>query len=315
MKNIHITIFCDESKNRKIGQTICSESQNWNYIGVCIVPTAKIDDVSNSLNNLRCGAKENYLTCKKNCKYHEMNKKKIHYTQSQNGYIYKTADKWTDYILNNFIDKDFFINILGIDYCKLDKSYFKSGDDYTNIDENIYCRFFRTAILYGIKHLLSDYDTVIVDNIYHDIGEMENHRYFRKQIINYANWNEDNIIMNCDEISFIPTTDENCLETKNVFLQLIDLFLGESIALIHGDVDNDRKKDLAVKLFPIVDHCLNRPNNPNSNYHKLYCISFFPKYRINDDMDEFEKTLKKYDNFFNKREIKLSKSGEQLTLF
>lgn len=90
MKDIHITIFCDESKNRKIGQTICSESQNWNYIGVCIVPTAKINDVSNGLNNLRCGAKENYLTCKKNCKYHEMNKKKIHYTQSQNGYIYNS---------------------------------------------------------------------------------------------------------------------------------------------------------------------------------------------------------------------------------
>ena len=163
--------------------------------------------------------------------------------------------------------------------------------------------------------MLRDYDNVVVDNIYHDIGEMENHKYFRKQVINYSNWNEDRIIMNCNEISFIQTTDDNCLEQNNVFLQLIDLFLGESIALIHGDVDNKNKKDLALKIFPIVDHCLNRPNNPNSNYHKLYYISFFPKYRITDNMNEFDKTLKKYDNFFYKREIKLSKNGEQLSLF
>ena len=255
------------------------------------------------------------MTCNNKCKFHNKNKIKVHYTESQNGYIYKTAYKWTDYILNNFKDKDFYVNVLGVDYCKLDKRYFKSGDELTNIDENIYCRFFRTTVIFGIKRLLSKYDNVIVDNIYHDIGDMEHHKFFQKQIINYANWNEDNIIMNFNQISFIPTTNENCLEQQNVFLQLIDLFLGEAISLIHGDVENDRKKELALKIFPIVDHCLNRPNNPNSNYYNVYHISFFPKYKISDDMSELEKTLKKYDNFFNKREIKLSRTGEQLSLF
>ena len=156
---------------------------------------------------------------------------------------------------------------------------------------------------------------IIIDNIFHDAGEMEYHRYFKRQVINYANWNEDNIVMGCKEIKFLSTTNDNCLESNNIFLQLVDLFLGESISLIHGDVTNNRKKELALKLFPIVDHCLNRPNNINSKYYKLYYISFFSKYRIYDDMDELEKTLKKNDNFFNNMEIKLSDVGEQLTLF
>jgi len=315
IKSIHVSIFCDESKNRKISATTYSEAQNLNYIGMCIVPTSKINEVANKLNNLRCGADKNYLVCGDNCKYHKLNKRKIHYTEADDGYIYKTACKWTNCIVNNFINKEFYINILGIDYCKLDKTYFKSGDEYTNINENIYCRFFRTTILYGIKYFFSDYDTVIIDNIYHDIGEMEYHKYFRKQVINYANWNEDNIAMGCKEIRFLATTNDNCLDSNNIFLQLVDLFLGETIGLIHGDVINNRKKELALKLFPIVDHCLNRPNNPRSKYHKLYYISFFPKYKISDNMDELEKTLKKNDNFFNNMEIKLSDGGEQLTLF
>lgn len=317
MKSIHVSIFCDESKDRKIESTSYTDSENWNYIGICIVPTSNINSLSYKLNNCRCGSdeKNNYMECVKNCKYHNGNKKKIHFTDSQNGYIYKTAVKWTNIILNNHIDKEFYINILGIDYCKLDKRYFKNSSSKTDIDGNIYCRFFRTAILFSIKSFFSEYDMVFVDNIYHDIGNMEHHKFFKRQVINYVNKNEDKIKMNCEEISFISTTNENCLEDENVFLQLIDIFLGEAINLIHSDAKNEKKKELSLMLFPIVDHCLNRPNNINSKYHKLYNISFFPKYLINDDMDELEKKLKVYDNFFNKREIRLSEGGEQLKLF
>lgn len=312
-----MSIFCDESKNRKIPQSDYSEAQNWNYIGVCIVPTVKLDVLSKKFNNCRCGSDEhnNYMECIKKCKYHIYNKKKIHFTDSQNGYIYKTANKWTDIIIDNWKKRDFFINILGIDYCKLDKKYFKSGSDKTNIDENIYCRFFRTAILYGIKNLLSDYENVYIDNIYHDIGNMEYHKYFKQQVIKYVNWNEEHIYMNCDEITFIQTTDDNCLQTENVFLQLIDIFLGETITLLHDDVINEKKKDLSLKLFNIINHCLKRPNNKNSNYYKLYSVGFFPKYLIKDDMDELEKALKRSNNFFNNRDIKLSKIGKQISFF
>ena len=314
-KEIHITVFCDESKKRKVKSTEYSDSENWNYIGICIVPTSKIEVISKNLNKVRCGDKENYLTCIKNCKYHEKNKRKIHFTDTQDGLIYNTATKWTDYLVDNYKTKDFYINILGIDYCKLDRRLFKSNTKKTKVEENIYCRFFRSAILFGIKHFLADYDVIIVDNIIHDISEMENHKYFKKQIINYTKWKEEKIVMNCKEIKFLQTDNNNCMNNENTLLQLIDLFLGETINLIHNDAKNEKKRELSLKVYSIIDHCLNRPNNSNSNYYKIYYISFFPKYKISDDMNELDKRLLERDNFYNKREIKLCASGEQLSLF
>ena len=314
-REIHITIFCDESKERKIKETQVSESENWTYIGICIVPTDKIKKVSSILNSLRCGANEDYLTCTKKCKFHNDNKRKIHYNNLQNNLVYKTSKKWTKYILENYINKDFYINILGINYCKLDKNKFKSNDNKTSTKENIYCRFFRTAILSGIKYLLSDYDTIIVDNIYHDIGEMKYHEYFKNQVIKYIKWNEERIIMNCQEIKFLKTDNENCMDAENVFLQLIDLFLGETINLIHNDAETENKIKLSLEIYPIIDHCLNNPYNVNNNYFKLYSISFFPKYKICSDMDNIDLELKRKNNFYTKREIKTSDKCEQLSLF
>ena len=42
MKSIHVTIFCDEVKNQKINDEKFNVHENWDYIGVCIVPTEKL---------------------------------------------------------------------------------------------------------------------------------------------------------------------------------------------------------------------------------------------------------------------------------
>ena len=60
MTKINVSIFCDEIKNGKLDNGECGERENWNYIGICIVPTNKIKSLSKKLNDLRCGANQKY---------------------------------------------------------------------------------------------------------------------------------------------------------------------------------------------------------------------------------------------------------------
>ena len=81
MKTINVSIFCDEVKNEKLDNGPFGENENWDYIGVCIVPTANIKGLSKELNNLRCGAGNKYTLCGNNCSYHYKNQIKIHYQE------------------------------------------------------------------------------------------------------------------------------------------------------------------------------------------------------------------------------------------
>ena len=151
MKKINVSIFCDEIKNEKLDNGIFGEKENWDYIGICIVPTNNIDSLSKELNDLRCGAKNKYTSCNNNCSYHYKNQIKIHYQEYDNTNNFNIANRWCDIILNNFKPAKFYMHILGINLNKLDKSYFKTNGEETNIEENIYNRFFRTAIIYPLK--------------------------------------------------------------------------------------------------------------------------------------------------------------------
>lgn len=313
MKSIHVTIFCDEVKNQKINDEMFNVHENWDYIGVCIVPTEKLFNLVNELNNLRCPTK-NYLNCNNNCKFHEKNKKKIHYQDYSDTICFQTADRWCDVILNNTIQKkDFFIHILGINVAKIDRSFFKTSGEKTNIENNIYNRFFRTSIKYSLKSFFDGYDAIIVDNIFHDTGNMEYHPYFKKQPLRKLKEEIANVYFNCKEVSLIETNNKNCMETNQVILQLIDLFLGATLNCLHATGKKNKKK-IALKLFPIIDRCINSSSNPNSRYAKIYSISFFPKNKIDENDDYIEKLIKWNDNFYVNREIKLSEV-EQLSLF
>ena len=39
MNRINVSIFCDEIKNQKLNNGLLGENENWDYIGICIVPT------------------------------------------------------------------------------------------------------------------------------------------------------------------------------------------------------------------------------------------------------------------------------------
>ena len=270
--------------------------------------------MSIELNNLRCGAGNKYTSCDNNCSYHYSNQIKIHYQKYDTTNNYNIANRWCDVILNNITPGRFYMHVLGINLNKLDKSYFKNSGEETNVEENIYNRFFRTAIIYPLKKYFSDYDIIEVDAVYHDTGDMKHHKYFKYQPLRYIDLNDDKIICNCNEITFLETNHTNCLEDNNTMLQFIDLFLGANFNMLHNSSSQKNKVAIAKKLFPITDRFINNPNNVNSRYYNIYSLSFFPRKKITSDASEFEKEIIKKDNFYTKREMKLQMNG-QLSLF
>jgi len=314
MKIINVSIFCDEIKNEKLDNGPFGETENWDYIGICIVPTSNINDLSKDLNNLRCGAGNKYATCNNNCSYHYKNQIKIHYQEYDTTNNFNIANRWCDVILNNYKPAKFYMHILGINLNKLDKSYFKTSGEETNVDDNIYNRFFRTAIIYPLKKYFSDYDIIEVDAVYHDTGNMKYHKYFKYQPLKYIDLNDEKIVCKCKEITFLETNHTNCLEDNNTMLQFIDLFLGANFNMLHNSSKQKNKVAIAKKLFPITDRFINNPNNINSRYYNIYSLSFFPRKKLTSNASEIEKEILKKDNFYTNREMKLQMSG-QLSLF
>lgn len=321
MKSINVTIYCDEVKNEKLDNKPFGEFEKWDYIGICIVPTKNINTLSIKLNSLRCGANppKDYNYCNNFCEFHNKNNIKVHYQEYANTLNYGIANRWSDIIVsNNRINypnlREFYMHILGINLAKLDTSFFKISGSKDNADENIYNRFFRTAIIYPLKKYFNDYDQIIIDNIYHDTGNMDTHKYFKYQPLKYINIKVDNIITGCREITFLQTNNSNCLEVNNTLLQFIDLFLGGTFNLLHHSSKNCNKENIAKNLFPIVNRCLNTPTNKNSRYYNTYSISFFPKTKLDKNASNIEQELLKFDNFYTNREMKLQMFG-QISLF
>lgn len=316
MKHINVTIYCDEIKNAKLGRAPFEEIEKWDYIGICIVPTKNISNLAKKLNDLRCDSGNCYTNCIKSCKYHKDNNVKVHYQKYDNTNNFKIAERWCDVILenNNKNFSQFYMHIMGINKNKLDKSYFKETEEKTNINENIYTRFFRTAILFSLKKFFSNYDEIVIDNIFHDSGDMQYHDYFSQQIFNHIYYNEEKITSNCKKIGFIETNKYNCLENNNTLLQFIDLFLGATFNMLHSSSEQQNKFKISQKLSPVIDRCINKPNNINSRYFNIYSMSFFPKNEIKSNATNFEKEILKYNNFYTNREMKLKMKG-QMSLF
>lgn len=291
MKKINVSIFCDEIKNGKLDGGKFSEQENWDYIGICIVPSSKIGLLSKKLNDLRCGANQKYTTCHNKCPYHYKNQIKIHYQKYDDTNNFNIANRWCNIILNNYNPAEFYMHILGINLTKLDKIYFKTKGELTNVDENIYNRFFRTAIIYPLKKYFHDYDIIEIDNIYHDTGDMEYHKYFKSQLLRYIKLNEEKIVCKCPEITFLATNHLNCLEDNNTLLQFIDLFLGATYNMLHYSSSQKNKVYIANKLFPIINRCINNPQNKNSRYYNIYSISFFLKIRLTQTFQSLNKKL------------------------
>lgn len=313
MKKISITIYCDEVKNIKNQKDALNEYQCWDYIGILIVPTDNIEQLSYELNSKRC-PNNDFNNCKENCRFHYKNSVKIHYQDYSDTFNYQIADRWCDTILNNtIVNQKFYTHVLGINIAKIDKKYFKSSGEETNVENNIYNRFFRTAIIYALKTFFSDYDEVVIDNIFHDCGSMDHHQYFKRQPLKKIYEEVSNVKLNCKEIITLNTNNSNCLECDNTMLQFIDLYLGAVMNCLHHTGKKNKEK-IALKLYPIVERCVKYSGNVKSRYFKVNSISFYPRHSISEDDDYLDIMIKRNENFYTNRELKIQ-SRDQLSIF
>lgn len=243
--------------------------------------------------------------------YYEKNNKIIHWSDIRTADTKNICKRWFEYILNPSKSADtFYSYILGLNDSLLDRDEFGSEDEFNNK----YNRFFRSAILYALKCFYSGKD-VVIENIYHEEGQQQNHSYFPWHSI-YKLGSEKNITFKCDEIKFLAK-DHKVNEQANL-VQLCDTILGASTSILHG-IEKSKKsfyrEELVDLYLPLFKRILENPKNTRSRYQyaNRIMISFFPK-----EKSAFGDMNRLKNQFYSKRPLYYheQKSGQlKLALF
>lgn len=277
-----IEIFCDEIICVKNNTT----SDKWTYLGALYVPTCYRKKLLSELKRNRCIGNYDWTDherkCMKKCGYHSSNNTEIHYTETyKNHSKFEISRRWIKKVLlqkNQENNPPIFFSILGINISKI--SFEEFGD---NPDLNIYNRFFRSNLLWGIKSFFNI--PTHVKGVYHDNGSQESHPFFKWQPIEYISTNNPKITFDEKTIKFInsdhkkyPPSTENWDNAH--FIQFIDLIIGLTYCCLLNPTIKKQKIELALKLKPLLYRMMNNPKNTNSsfNYFKRHSIGFFPKY-------------------------------------
>lgn len=280
-REIELEIYFDEIEPDK---TKCS----YIIMGALFVPSENKKTIFTHLMDTRClnsNGNEWYLdydscpikgTCKK--EWHNMDNTEIHFTDIKDGRVNNSlieiSKSWLKQFSNN--NKKIFSNILGIDLNNLDSSFF--GDEKANI----YNKFFRTVIDYGLKtYFNKERNKIIIKNIFYDKKEeLEGHYFFNYKNLEKLSFESSKNIEFPDKIVFVNSDhkDEENYPDESHFIQLIDLIIG---AIRHNifRISNSTKKDeVARKIRPLL-------NKLKENYFdsSILRVSFFPKNKIKTD--------------------------------
>ncbi|VVB76463.1 Uncharacterised protein [Candidatus Tiddalikarchaeum anstoanum] len=319
MKEIKLEIYADE--------IICPLDYNKhtkNIIGFCclFLPSNQKQEVVTTLLNYRCLNKKklswslNYNDCKnkENCKeeWHKTNDCEIHTEEFRTARASKSnkiiIKSWLQYLINkNNSDTPIFFNILFLELNKMDISYF--GNEKTH--ENIYNKFFRTTIEYGLKRFFGN-NKIIIEKVYHDKASMEHHEYFPNlNLKKLDDYTSENILFEDTSVHFINSDHKLYLnENKELYnesnlIQFVDLFLGMTSQNIYYLSDDELKKEYAMILRPLIKKILNDPYT--SNQH----ISFYPKEKAKNvkafykNLDGKNISLPIKSGFYYKKDLEL----------
>ena len=206
--------------------------------------------------------------------------------------------------------------MLGIETTKINNDYFGNVSGVERF-ERMYNRFFRMAIRKALKFYFSDYDIIEVRKIFHDIAPIENNDKFPWHICKVLPEQDEKILIDNDKIIFIDSDHNKSGDKNSHFIQYTDLLLGLFFNSFHSESSNKNVQELSSIIFPLTDRLVNAPDNKNSSYryYRRISIDFFPKYKITSE-NNVENEFKRLNSFYKKREIVISKNGQQqLDLF
>jgi hypothetical protein len=282
-------------------------TKNWLGIGCLFVPLSKKKNILSNLVNSRClfKANDNWVwdysscpfssnnggTCKEQwhqqnmmCEIHHHELKSSRSSNSQKG----IAKKWIDFLLQNGRRNrgDIYFNILFIDLDRLQISCF--GNE--KVHENIYNRFFRTVIEYGLKSFFAD-KKVIIRKVFHDKGSVEHHTYFPYYNLHKLDLKLNSEIEICDkEVMFVDSDHRSYLMKNDGLLeeshliQFMDLILGSIAQNMFYLSEDSLKKEIAMLIRPLLEQLLKFPTDLQNRYHYHHKqhVAFFPMHRIED---------------------------------
>ena len=327
---IHLEIFADE-----IGIVRNpSDNTQWMYIGMLFVPVNNKHRIIQDLLNLRC-VQHGQWNCDENncpykCGYHQWNDTEIHYTEvHRSNARFRIACRWLhEFLINaNCIGNLGLVRfeIMGLNLSNMHLNYFGLNRERTM---NVYNRFFRTALKRGSFNFFGHHNQIIIDEIYHDTGSQEEHERFPWYTGYRINLDpNDRLQVANPDIIFIDSDhriypDEHGVDFReeSQLIQFIDIILGSSMCCLHNLSRNERKREVAYIIKPLLQRLLGAPRNPNSQYHyyRRMEVSFFPKTKIAEpdvyqQMDVYGnwESIERYpDNFYTNRPCLLPDRGQ-----
>ncbi|MCR4424038.1 MAG: hypothetical protein WHU95_08430 [candidate division WOR-3 bacterium] len=263
--SLEINIYADEIKSKECPYT----KDKWFYIGIIV------EDLSNPLlEDIILERFRNNLDRKS--PYYSKNNHIIHWSKLDCIDTKNICKRWFGYILDPTKSaKKFYCYILGINDTKLNKTEFDPNDPFNSR----YNRFFRSALMYGIKTFFPS-RRIVVKNIYHEKGQQQYDEYFPWHCIYKISQENENISFECTEVKFLPKDHRE--EARSNIIQLCDAFMGACVSIIHGISNSNRsiyRRELLDMIFPLVEKMIHEPYNKKSPYlhANRIMLRFFPK--------------------------------------
>lgn len=314
-----------ELKNESISEIeiyfdeIEPDEKNCNYLilGALFLETNNKSKILNRLLNYRCLNDKNikwskeYTTCpnKEYCreKWHKQNNTEIHFVEIRNGSSSSQIKIAKRLIELYKVEKSLKMAILYIDLKKLDKSLFNDSN------ANIYNKFFRTIINYGLKCFYNLNNKIQIKNIFYDKKEeLERHSFFKDYNFDKLKYETNDNVELLGKILFIESDhkSEGKYSDESNFIQLVDLMLGiirQNIFYVSKDkIKCDVARTLRKELNDLQE---------NRHSHNRLKISFFPKNGLKSvvDLDNKISTERK-DEFLSLEEFKLNMPAQEADL-
>jgi len=268
------------------------DHSKWVYIGVLFIPLNEKESCLQILKNYRCLKYEDWSDaeheCSHTCGFHDKNNTEVHYKEIQKSRVrFEIACRWIKFISADActrINKKVYFNILGINLTNLKLDQFGSDSDRIL---TIYNRFYRTALLSGLKYFFKNYKVIVIHKVYHDNGSQKNHKYCPWHSIHKINIQYEEFLILDDEIEYIDSDHRKSNQDESQFIQLIDILLGATYSCLHNDSKLYEKKKIGYLFRSTLETLLDRRKHEsrdlmigryyNSKYYRTYQVTFFPR--------------------------------------